>query len=225
MPRNHFLVEQIGRANEQRQLAGLAEGARNVAQEQLTQRICTGRRTNRSRGSHSVNARQITESRGGKRVHQARPGQRQNCTRSKRRIDEVLADTAKDHLAQQDGDHRTDHRHPIRHSARQIHRQQHTGHDSAEIADRIAGMGGLAIQPLAQNRSRDRQCEDERRTIAEKQHTGDGSGQQRNADIPHDARGRDIIAQMRRRRNHILGHFHVPPYSIRTFWLSFWQSP
>lgn len=59
-----------------------------------------------------------------------------------------------------------------------------------EDIDRVAGMGGLAIQPLAQNRSRDRQCEDERRTIAEKQHTGDGSGQQRNADIPHDARGR-----------------------------------
>ena len=53
----------------------------------------------------------------------------------------------------------------------------------------------------------------------------DRQGRISDTEYPHDARGRDIIAQMRRRRNHILGHFHVPPYSIRTFWLSFWQSP
>ena len=225
MPGDNLLIEEVGRADQQRQLAGFADGARNIAQEKLAQRVGAGRRADRGRARHSVNDGQIAKRRGGELVHQVRPGQRQNRARGERRVDEVLADTAEDHLAQQDSDDRTDHRHPVRHGGRQVHRQQHAGHDRAEIADRVAAMSGLAIQPLAQNRSRDRQCEDDRRAIAEEQHTGDGSGQQRNADIPHDARGRDIIAQMRRRRNHILGHFHVPPYSIRTFWLSFWRSP
>ncbi len=81
-----------------------------------------------------------------------------------------------------------------------------------EAADRVLGMRGLAVEPLAQNRSCNRQCKNDRRTIAEEQHTGNSSRQQRNADILHDARSRDIVTQMRRRRNHIIGHFDVPPY-------------
>ena len=102
MPGDHLLIHEVSSARQQRDLAGLADGARDVAQRQLRQgeaAICnTG---NRRHGSDGIHARQIAKRRSGKRIHYARPGQRKNRTRSQSRVDEVLADAAEDHLAQQ----------------------------------------------------------------------------------------------------------------------------
>ena len=37
MPGDNLLIEEVGRADQQRQLAGFADGARNIAQEKLAQ--------------------------------------------------------------------------------------------------------------------------------------------------------------------------------------------
>jgi len=123
--------------------------------------------------------------------HGSRERQHQDHAGGQGGVHEILADTAKKLLDDDDGDERTDDRDPERDCRRKIHGQEEAGDQSAHIADGIIAFHDPAAQVFKKDSGARGQSGDQEHAPAKDPGRGQDGRDQRNHDIEHQAPGGD----------------------------------
>ena len=131
-PRSDARKEQNRCADQNRQRRGFAHAAGNESQESVRRRI-----THRTTRSELFEGRSTRNSVVGEpdllTRNKGRVGEKHECTRHQRGIEDIHTRTAEDLLAEDDGESRTQRDHPERRTDRHNHRDQQTRHEETFI--------------------------------------------------------------------------------------------
>ena len=138
--------EQVQAADDQRQRGGLADDAAGLAEQRFNDRNVRQsaglEACERSRGGDRVGNGNVAEERQlcvrrGPGGHEAGPGSHHERTRAERRVHEVLADAAEQHLDNNDAEQTAEYGQPQRSCDRDVESDQNAGDEAGKIAYRV----------------------------------------------------------------------------------------
>ena len=205
--------DQIDKAQQDGQGAGLAQDAAVDAHEQVEQVQAAGVSHLQGGGAGQLVHRRVGVDPG---VHLGGKADEQDDAAHQGGVGKVHADAAEQLLGDDDGRHAAHRYLAQRHPDGDVHGQDDAGDHGGQVADGVGPFEQLAVQPLQRHADHHREGGDQQRAHPEDDRRSHHAGAQSHDDVGHQAPGRLIRADMGGGRNNKLCiHFYLlPPFLI-----------
>ena len=217
--------QQVQTANDQCQCGGLADNAAGLAEQGLDDRAVRQsaglEACERSCGGDRIGNGDVAEERQlrvrcGPGGHEAGPGSHHERTCAERRVHEVLADAAEQHLDNDDAEQTAEYGQPQRSCDRNVERDQNAGDEAGKVAYRVLMLYDFVVNGFKYSAGHHRNDNMDECANAEVVDRNSQCRNERDEHVEHQAPGVIIRLDMRRGGYDyfakIISHFRFPPY-------------